>query len=96
MHRSGAWTVEQLQGLGMRPGILMRGYRADDLERNGSAGGDEGRLLRDRLGVPVVEEPDRVLGAETLRREHPDPEGRRCGPNMAQKPTTTPREPRER
>ncbi len=60
-----AWMVHQLQELGMRPGILSRGYRSLNDEEN-----DEKRLL-DCLcpGVPHIQQPDRFAGAMKLLSE---------------------------
>ncbi len=51
-----AWVVEVLKRAGRKPAILSRGY-----------GGDETRLLRQ--SAPVIEEPDRVKGAQTAVAE---------------------------
>ncbi|MFW6154156.1 MAG: tetraacyldisaccharide 4'-kinase [Planctomycetota bacterium] len=51
------WIAAHLKGLGRRPAILTRGYKA--------VGGvsDEATLLQRATGVPVVVNPDRVAGA---------------------------------
>jgi tetraacyldisaccharide 4'-kinase len=60
------WLTELLSASGCRPGIAMRGYKA-----NGDALSDEQAEYADRLpGVPVVAHPDRHYAVETLRNEH--------------------------
>lgn len=61
-----AFIVNRLVSAGHRPCILSRGYRS--LDENGN---DEKRLL-DRLcpGVPHVQNPDRVTGAEQAIHNH--------------------------
>jgi tetraacyldisaccharide 4'-kinase len=54
------WVVEVLKKAGKHPAILTRGY-----------GGDEPRLL-EKLGVPVIAEPDRVRGAALARGKGAD------------------------
>lgn len=60
-----AFLARELQARGLRPGLLSRGYRSLDGVEN-----DEKRVL-DRLcpGVPQVQNPDRVAGAERAVRE---------------------------
>lgn len=60
-----AYLARQLQTRGLHPGLLSRGYRSLDGVEN-----DEKRVL-DRLcpGVPQVQNPDRVAGAERAVRE---------------------------
>ncbi|HTN01047.1 MAG TPA: tetraacyldisaccharide 4'-kinase [Planctomycetaceae bacterium] len=60
-----AFLARELQSRGLRPGLLSRGYRSLDGAEN-----DEKRVL-DRLcpGVPQVQNPDRVAGAERAIRE---------------------------
>ncbi len=76
------WLVQQLQGLGRRPGIVLRGY-GGSLTRHGSpqlvaddsdpaAVGDEAVLLRLRTQVPVVACPDRVAATQRLLHEGVD------------------------
>ncbi|MFB3893206.1 MAG: tetraacyldisaccharide 4'-kinase [Phycisphaerae bacterium] len=52
-----AWLVAQLKGMGRRPAVLTRGYKA--------IGGksDEAELLKMLCGVPVIVNADRVAGA---------------------------------
>lgn len=70
------WVCRQLQARGLRPAIVSRGYRAEQLERaEGAAGqaagsdaqsarGDEARLFARALpGVRHVTDADRVRGA---------------------------------
>ena len=61
-----AFVVNQLLDEGHRPCILSRGYRALD-----DGGNDEKRLL-ERLcpGVPHIQNPDRVTGAEQAIEDH--------------------------
>jgi len=55
-------ACRELQGRGLRPAVLSRGYRSP-----GAQGNDEARLLRSALpGVPVVENPDRRAAALAL------------------------------
>jgi tetraacyldisaccharide 4'-kinase len=58
-----AWVAHRLHAMGLRPGVLLRGYKAD---RHGASGGgsDEARLLKELCGgCPVVANPDRLAGA---------------------------------
>ena len=70
------WVCRQLQALDLRPAIVSRGYRADQLERaegaerglpkpgGGGPRGDEARLFARALpGVRHVTDADRVRGA---------------------------------
>ena len=62
------WLVEQLRGVGYRPGVLMRGYKR-------AAGGvsDEQAMLEEMLEGGVVHaEADRVAGAKQVLAEHPE------------------------
>ncbi len=54
-----AWIVSQLQQMGAKPAVLMRGYK--------SKGGlsDEAELLSQTAGCNVIANPDRVKGAAT-------------------------------
>ncbi|MGD8323806.1 MAG: tetraacyldisaccharide 4'-kinase [Gammaproteobacteria bacterium] len=68
------WLVEQLRGLGYRPGIVTRGYGGNvtgkpfsvDPETSASVAGDEAVLLARRLHCPVVACADRVAAARML------------------------------
>lgn len=61
-----AWLVRELQHRGYRPGIVSRGYRALDGERN-----DEARVLEQLCpGVPHVQHRDRVFAARRVVIEH--------------------------
>lgn len=61
-----AHLVQVLQSLGRSPGIVSRGYNADDSGEN-----DEKRVLEQLCpGVPHVQHPDRILAAERLLDEH--------------------------
>ncbi|MEM7310057.1 MAG: tetraacyldisaccharide 4'-kinase [Planctomycetota bacterium] len=56
-----AWVVRALAELGLRPGVLSRGYGAKD------GANDESRLLADVLpDVPHEQDPDRVAGGVRL------------------------------
>jgi tetraacyldisaccharide 4'-kinase len=62
-----------LESRGFRPGVLSRGYRAQ--EQNGGQGGlnDEGKLFELLLpGMAQVQRPDRVSGALELRKQGAD------------------------
>jgi tetraacyldisaccharide 4'-kinase len=69
------WLVQQLQALGLRPGVLSRGHGRDNagaapLSVTAStpvaASGDEPLLIAAQCGVPVVVCADRVAGARRL------------------------------
>ena len=64
-----AWLSVRLREQGLRPAVLMRGYKA-----RGTAKGDEQRLLEALLGdaVPVGAGPDRVATAARVLAERPD------------------------
>jgi len=53
------WVVRFLEGLGHRPAVLTRGYKAV------KGASDEAKLLRRLTGAKVVINPDRVAGAAT-------------------------------
>lgn len=54
-----AWVVKALQQMGQKPFILSRGYKSD------SSGNDEMKVLEELCpGVPHIQNPDRVAGAE--------------------------------
>jgi tetraacyldisaccharide 4'-kinase len=67
------WLAGALRSAGLRPAVLLRGYRSD-------AGGfsDEAALLERRLNggdgvpIPVVPNPDRVAGGLAVLRDRPD------------------------
>jgi tetraacyldisaccharide 4'-kinase len=61
-----AWIVDRLREFGRQPAILSRGYKPID-----GAANDEKRLL-DRLcpGVPHIQDPDRVAGAQLAIAGH--------------------------
>jgi tetraacyldisaccharide 4'-kinase len=53
-----AWVAHRLKAMGLRPGVLLRGYKAGD------GPGDEEQLLKELCGdCPVVANPDRLAGA---------------------------------
>lgn len=61
-----AWLVKLCQSLGVKPGILSRGYRSLD-----GAANDEKRLLDELCpGIPHVQNRDRVAGGTALLREN--------------------------
>ncbi|MCC6464459.1 MAG: tetraacyldisaccharide 4'-kinase [Planctomycetes bacterium] len=54
-----AWLARTLQGMGLKPWIVSRGYRAEE------SGNDEMKVLSELCpGVPHIQDPDRVLAAE--------------------------------
>jgi tetraacyldisaccharide 4'-kinase len=67
------WLAKRLRDAGVRPAILMRGYK-----RGGAQMSDEEEMLRAELNdgatTPVVvhAEPDRVAGGRRVLAEHPD------------------------
>ena len=71
-------VVELLRRHGFQPGVVSRGYgrRIDGVvdvavDTPVAESGDEPRLLRIRLGVPVLVGRDRVAAARELLRLHP-------------------------
>lgn len=61
-----AAIVQMLQQAGRKPGIVSRGYHADDTGEN-----DEKRVLAVLcLGVPHQQDPDRVAAANVLIEQH--------------------------
>ena len=68
------WLVEQLRGLGRRPGVISRGYggRAPQYpfrvrpDTDPMQAGDEPVLIAWRTGAPVMVDPDRVRAAQAL------------------------------
>lgn len=70
--------VKQLQGRGVRPGVISRGYggqsdhwpRQVDDATPASLVGDEPRLIYQRTGCPVVVGPDRRADVEMLLSRH--------------------------
>jgi tetraacyldisaccharide 4'-kinase len=67
------WLCERFRDGGIRPAVLMRGYKAEPGER-----GDEQAMLEDLLNrdglTPVIvrAEPTRYAGGQAVIREHPD------------------------
>lgn len=67
------WLCERLRDAGIRPAVVMRGYKAEPGER-----GDEQAMLEDLLNrdgiTPVIvrAEPSRHTGGQAVIREHPD------------------------
>ena len=70
--------VQHLKGLGLRPGVVSRGYGADSnryplevtVDSSGSEVGDEPLMIFKRTGVPVVVDPDRVRAVQELTSHH--------------------------
>ena len=69
------WLAEALRARGLRVGIAARGYRAADdsarrvgLKDDATAVGDEARMLRRRLDLPVVVGADRAQAVRLLER----------------------------
>ena len=61
------YLVERARKLGLRPGVLARGYRRVP----GEELNDEGKLLQGRFpDLPQVQQPDRVAGGQRLLQEH--------------------------
>ena len=61
-----AWIVQQLVQAGASPGIVSRGYRADESGTN-----DEKRVLEILCpGVPHVQNPDRVAAVKQIVQDH--------------------------
>jgi tetraacyldisaccharide 4'-kinase len=67
------WLARQLKALGLRPGIVSRGYRrtgAEPVEVNGDSDwrlvGDEPLLIQRHTGCPTIVAADRVEGARRL------------------------------
>lgn len=71
------WLVEQLRALGLRPGVVLRGFggrgarqpRRVQPDSDPREVGDEAVLLRLRTGGPVVVGTDRVQAARWLLQE---------------------------
>ena len=73
------YLVEQLQAIGLNPGVISRGYGANTLTVRAvkatdaaSQVGDEPLLLKQRLGCPVYVHPNRVLAGQKLLEENPE------------------------
>lgn len=68
--------VHLLQSMGHKPGVLLRGYRANTNAGLASSSlsilGDEGTLLAEATGVPVFANPRRDIAAQQLLSAHPD------------------------
>ncbi len=71
--------VRHLQTLGMRPGVVSRGYgrsttdcRAVTPDSPTHEVGDEPALIARSCGVPVFVAPHRITAARALRAAHPD------------------------
>jgi tetraacyldisaccharide 4'-kinase len=73
------YLVEQLQAIGLNPGVISRGYgvksakvRAVSATDLAAQVGDEPLLLKQRLGCPVYVHPNRVLAGQKLLEENPE------------------------
>lgn len=72
------WLAGFLRQQGMRPGIVLRGYKGQAVDWPQSVTpssdpalvGEEAVLLARRGACPVVADPDRARGAQSLIREH--------------------------
>lgn len=72
------WLVEQLQALGMHPGVVSRGYGGSastyPLDVTASTdpreSGDEAVMIARRTECPVVVDPDRVAAVRSLLDRH--------------------------
>lgn len=63
------FLAKALDRRGLQPGILSRGYRAEEQNPEGDGLNDEGKWFAERLpGVPQVQQPDRVQGALELEK----------------------------
>jgi len=70
--------VQHLKELGLRPGVVSRGYRANSnhypvevaVTSLGSEVGDEPLMIYKRTGVPVVVDPNRVRAVQELTSHH--------------------------
>jgi tetraacyldisaccharide 4'-kinase len=62
------WLATRLRDLGLRPAVLLRGYRRDRADIS-----DEQFMLQQYLGdTPVHAEGDRVAGGQHILSRHPD------------------------
>lgn len=74
------WLVEQLQALGLKPGVVSRGYgaKADsypllvDKGTSTKACGDEPMLIFQRTGAPVAVDPKRANAVKALLKQDVD------------------------
>lgn len=72
------WLVQRLREWGFKPGIVSRGYGgkaphypyAVTAQSDPQHSGDEPLLLAQRLGCPLVVDPNRIAAAQTLIAEH--------------------------
>lgn len=73
------WLIEHCQSLGLRVGVISRGYGAKPLHypwrvnagQSAAEAGDEPLLIAQRSGVPVVIDPDRRRAAQALLTAEP-------------------------
>lgn len=72
------WLVEQLQALGYQPGVISRGYGAQNVgvaevlaHSNPQAVGDEPLLIKQRLDIPVFISRERVAAGRALLKAYP-------------------------
>lgn len=74
------WLVETLQSLGMKPGVVTRGYggKAEnypllvELDTPSVQSGDEPSLIKRRTGVPVAVDPVRSQAVKALMKQDVD------------------------
>lgn len=74
------WLVETLQSLGMKPGVVSRGYggKAEnypllvELETPSAQSGDEPALIKRRTGAPVAVDPLRSQAVKALLEQDVD------------------------
>lgn len=74
------WLVETLQSLGMKPGVVSRGYggKAEnypllvELETPSAQSGDEPALIKRRTGAPVAVDPVRSQAVKALLAQDVD------------------------
>lgn len=72
------WLVQQLQAVGFKPGVISRGYGAQNAlplevtaRSNAQDAGDEPLLIASRIGMPVFVCGDRVAAARALLKAYP-------------------------
>ncbi|WP_105903431.1 tetraacyldisaccharide 4'-kinase [Vibrio gangliei] len=74
------WLVETLQALGMKPGVVSRGYGGKaakyplvvELDTPSSQSGDEPALIKRRTGAPVAVDPVRSQAVQALLQHDVD------------------------
>lgn len=72
------WLVQQLQAVGFKPGVISRGYGAQNAlplevtaQSNAQETGDEPLLIASHIDMPVFVCRDRVMAARALLGAHP-------------------------